>query len=54
MAEFNTYDILKQRYLVLTREALIALKERVKHKPARRTPPTPSADARPPAPSTES
>ena len=30
MAEFNTYDILKQRYLVLTREALAALKERVK------------------------
>ena len=28
MAEFNTYDILKQRYLVLTREALAALKER--------------------------
>ena len=22
VAEFNTYDILKQRYLVLTREAL--------------------------------
>ena len=37
MAEFNTYDILKQRYLVLTREALAALKERVKQKPARRT-----------------
>ena len=36
MAEFNTYDILKQRYLVLTREALAALKERVKDKPARR------------------
>ena len=28
--EFNTYDVLKQRYLVLTREALAALKERVK------------------------
>ena len=36
VAEFNTYDILKQRYLVLTREALAALKERVKDKPARR------------------
>jgi large subunit ribosomal protein L4 len=36
VAEFNTYDILKQRYLVLTREALIALKERVKHRPDRR------------------
>jgi len=30
VSEFNTYDILKQRYLVLTREALSALKERVK------------------------
>ena len=30
MAEFNTYDILKQRYLLLTREALAVLKERVK------------------------
>ena len=36
MAEFNTYDVLKQRYLLLTREALAALKERVKDKPARR------------------
>ena len=36
VAEFNTYDILKQRYLVLTREALSALKERIKEKPARR------------------
>ena len=36
VAEFNTYDILKQRYLLLTREALAALKERVKEKPARR------------------
>ena len=27
VAEFNTYDILKQRYLVLTREALAALKD---------------------------
>ena len=36
MAEFNTYDILKQRYLLLTREALAVLKERVKEKPARR------------------
>ena len=30
VAEFNTYDILKQRYLLLTREALAVLKERVK------------------------
>jgi large subunit ribosomal protein L4 len=36
VAEFNTYDVLKQRYLVLTREALAVLKERVKQKPARR------------------
>jgi large subunit ribosomal protein L4 len=36
VAEFNTYDILKQRYLVLTREALAALKEQVKNKPVRR------------------
>src|SRR5262249_6570489 len=36
VAEFNTYDILKQRYLLLTREALAVLKERVKQKPARR------------------
>lgn len=28
--DFNTYDVLKQRYLVLTREALAALKQRVK------------------------
>jgi large subunit ribosomal protein L4 len=36
VADFNTYDVLKQRYLLLTREALAALKERVKEKPARR------------------
>ncbi len=36
VAEFNTYDILKQRYLVLTREALSTLKERVKQKAPRR------------------
>jgi large subunit ribosomal protein L4 len=36
VAEFNTYDILKQRYLVLTREALAVLKERVKQKPSRK------------------
>jgi len=36
VAEFNTYDVLKQRYLILTREALAALKERVKTQPARR------------------
>lgn len=37
VADFNTYDVLKQRYLLLTREALTALKERVKDKPTRRT-----------------
>jgi large subunit ribosomal protein L4 len=36
VAEFNTYDILKQRYLVLTREALGALREHARLKPARR------------------
>ena len=36
VAEFNTYDILKQRYLLLTREALAVLKERVQQQPARR------------------
>jgi large subunit ribosomal protein L4 len=46
VAEFNTYDILKQRYLVLTREALMVLKERVKEKPTRPTPaPVPTAEA---------
>jgi large subunit ribosomal protein L4 len=38
VSEFNTYDILKQRYLVLTRESLAALKARAQEKPARRTP----------------
>jgi large subunit ribosomal protein L4 len=37
VSEFNTYDVLKQRYLVLTREALTALKEKVKE-PIRRRP----------------
>ncbi|MFO0949777.1 MAG: 50S ribosomal protein L4 [Isosphaeraceae bacterium] len=36
VSDFNTYDVLKQRYLILTREALAALKERFKEKPARR------------------
>jgi large subunit ribosomal protein L4 len=40
VAEFNTYDILRQRYLVLTREALDALKRQVKDKPVRKTPAT--------------
>jgi len=45
VAEFNTYDILKQRYLVLTREALAVLKERVKQKPARRPGSSPTSAA---------
>jgi large subunit ribosomal protein L4 len=35
VGEFNTYDILRQRYLILTREALTALKEQVKPKSPR-------------------
>lgn len=38
VAEFNTYDVLKQRFLVLTKDAFAALKEQVKTKPARRKP----------------
>ena len=51
MAEFNTYDILKQRYLLLTREALAALKERVKDKAG---PPRPATAAGQPAAGPES
>lgn len=47
VAEFNTYDVLKQRYLVLTREALVALKERVKVKPRRRPEPAGTSTATP-------
>jgi large subunit ribosomal protein L4 len=43
VAEFNTYDVLKQRYLVLTPEALGVLRERVKQKPQRRTAPAETA-----------
>ncbi len=39
VADFNTYDVLKQRYLLLTREALDALKTRVKEPVARRAAP---------------
>ncbi len=55
VGEFNTYDVLRQRYLVLTRDALLALKEQVKQKPARRQEPT-AATAGPaqPLPATES
>ncbi len=41
VADFNTYDVLRQRYLVLTREALDALKEKVKAPVTRR--PNPAA-----------
>jgi large subunit ribosomal protein L4 len=41
VGEFNTYDILKQRYLLLTREALAALKDKVKQPVSRR--PAPAA-----------
>jgi hypothetical protein len=46
VADFNTYDILKQRYLLLTREALAVLKQRVKEKAGRRRAPgaTPAED----------
>lgn len=37
VAEFNTYDILRQRYLILTRDALENLKKRVQE-PVRRRP----------------
>ncbi len=50
VAEFNTYDILKQRYLILTREALAILKEKVKEKPSRRPDPA-STRSTAPAPS---
>ncbi len=46
VADFNTYDVLKQRYLILTREALTALRERVqynaKRRPAASTAPAPA------------
>jgi large subunit ribosomal protein L4 len=45
VAEFNTYDILKQRYLVLTREALATLKDRVKEKVVRRPSPAVASPA---------
>lgn len=43
VADFNTYDVLKQRYLLLTREAFNVLKDRVKEKPSRRTTTTTTA-----------
>jgi large subunit ribosomal protein L4 len=54
VADFNTYDVLRQRYLLLTREALAALKERVKDKPTRRPPPAPAPSPSPAAAGQES
>jgi large subunit ribosomal protein L4 len=42
VAEFNTYDVLRQRYLVLSPEALALLKERAKQRVTRRPAPTPT------------
>jgi large subunit ribosomal protein L4 len=42
VAEFNTYDVLKQKYLLLTPQAFAILKERAREKPRRR--PAPVAD----------
>jgi large subunit ribosomal protein L4 len=44
VADFNTYDVLKQRYLVLTPEALAVLRERVKQ-PVDRRPAATAEDA---------
>ena len=53
VAEFNTYDILKQRYLILTPEALAVLRERVKEKTSRRRAASVSTEAPAPALATE-
>lgn len=45
VADFNTYDVLKQRYLVLTRESLKTLLDRAKTLPARRATPSDAAAA---------
>ena len=47
VADFNTYDVLKQRYLLLTRESLAVLKERAKEQPARRKSPVAAVAAAP-------
>jgi large subunit ribosomal protein L4 len=49
VAEFNTYDILRQRYLVLTREALSVLKEQVKQNPIGRREPADAGGASAPS-----
>jgi large subunit ribosomal protein L4 len=47
VAEFNTYDILKQRYLVLTREALTKLKDRLKQDAQKRSAASPATAGAP-------
>jgi large subunit ribosomal protein L4 len=56
VADFNTYDILKHRYLVLTREAFHALIERNRSTPLRRHQSDTAGQASPsePGPATES
>ena len=44
VSEFNTYDVLRQRYLILSREAYEALKAKVSE-PIRRRPELVAADA---------
>jgi large subunit ribosomal protein L4 len=53
VGEFNTYDVLKQRYLLLSRESLAALRERLKRPiVGRRRPEVPGALNRQPAAAT--
>jgi len=54
VAEFNTYDILKQRYLLLTREALAVLKERARALASRRPAPAGNGEATTPTTAPES
>jgi large subunit ribosomal protein L4 len=49
VADFNTYDILRQRYLILTREALGVLKEQAKQNPLRRREPASTTGAAAPS-----
>jgi large subunit ribosomal protein L4 len=52
VADFNTYDVLKQRYLLLTREALAVLKERARARPDRRPAPAPAGPGEATTPTT--
>jgi len=45
VAELNTYEVLRHRYLVFTPESLAALKERVQERIRRRPEPAPAASA---------